>query len=188
MNGHKISGPSSLILVMSACLLAASIFFPWWRMEFVAPQYPEGLNIIVFPNKLEGEIEIVNGLNHYIGMRGFSEENFPELTYLVYIIGGLAGFTLLTAIIRRKSLLVVLLTAFIIGGILGIWDLNRWLYDFGTNLSPKAPIKIDPFVPPILGENTIANFITYSSLQTGSYLVLAAFMLALIPLWKDRRK
>ena len=47
-----------------------------------APQYPEGLNIIVYPNKLEGEIDIVNGLNHYIGMANFSEKNFPELSYL----------------------------------------------------------------------------------------------------------
>lgn len=188
LNGHKFSGLSSLFLVIAAGLIVASTFVPWWRMEFIAPQYPEGLNIIVYPNKLEGEIDIVNGLNHYIGMKGFSEENFPELTYLDFVIGGLAAFTLLTAIIRRKSLLYGLITTFVIGGALGVWDLNRWLHDFGTNLSPTAPIKIDPFVPPVLGENTVANFITHSSLQTGTYLILAAFVLILIPLWKDRRK
>ena len=155
-------------------------------MEFYAPQYPEGLNIIVYPDKLEGEIDIVNGLNHYIGMKEFSEENFQELTYLKYLIGGLAALTLLIAILRRKSLLYFLIGIFSIGGMLGVWDLRRWLHDFGTNLDPMAPIKVDPFVPPILGENTLANFITNSYLGTGSYLVIAAFILLLIPIWKDR--
>lgn len=157
-------------------------------MEFYAPQYPEGLNIIVYPNKLEGQIDIVNGLNHYIGMSGFSEESFPELSYLPYVIGGLAALTLLTALLRKRSLLYGLIGLFSIGGILGVYDLYRWLHDFGTNLSPKAPIKIDPFVPPVLGHNQLANFNTNSYLGTGSYLILAAFFLMLIPLWKDRKK
>lgn len=156
-------------------------------MELKAPQYPEGLNIIVYPDKLEGEIDIVNGLNHYIGMSEFSEENFPELRYLPYVIGGLAILPLLTAIIRRKSLLYGLIGIFSIGGALGVYDLYSWLRDFGTNLSPTAPITVDPFIPPIIGENTMANFITYSYLGTGSYLILIAFILILIPLWKDRK-
>ncbi len=162
--------------------------FPWWKMVFIAPQYPEGLNIIVFPNKLTGEIDIVNGLNHYIGMKGFSAENFPELSYLSYLIYGLALFTLITGILRRKSLLYGLIICFVVGGSLGVWDLNHWLHDFGTDLSPTAPIKIDPFVPPILGSNQVANFVTHSTLGPGSYLILTAFLLILIPLWKDRRK
>lgn len=188
LKGKNLSLLSSLFLVLAAGFIIASIFVPWWRMEFFAPQYPEGLNIIVYPNKLEGEIDIVNGLNHYIGMKNFSEENFPELSYLVYIIGAVAAFALLCALIRRKALLYVLIPLLIIGGILGVWDLKRWLDDFGTNLDPMAPITIDPFVPPILGENQVANFITHSSLGIGSYFILIAFAFILIPLWKDRRK
>ena len=157
-------------------------------MEFFAPQYPEGLNIIVYPDKLEGEIDIVNGLNHYIGMANFSEGNFPELKYLSYLIGGLALLVLLAAIIRKKGFLYFVIGIFAVGGILGIWDLNRWLKNFGTELDPMAPIKVDPFVPPIIGENTLANFVTYSKLGLGTYLVIAAFIFILIPLWKDRRQ
>ncbi|MDQ1143480.1 hypothetical protein QE429_000307 [Bacillus sp. SORGH_AS 510] len=183
----KLSLLSSLLLGVSAILIAASLFFPWWKMVFIAPQYPEGLNIIVYPNKLEGQIDIVNGLNHYIGMSNFSEENFPELFYLPYLIGGLAALTLLTALLRKKSVLYGLISLFVIGGALGVLDLHAALKKFGTNLSPKAPIKIDPFVPPILGHNTIANFHTTSLLGMGTYLVMAAFILLLIPLWKDRK-
>ena len=57
MKGKRLSVFSSIILVIAALLIVASMFFPWWRMEFFAPQYPEGLNIIVYPDKLEGEID-----------------------------------------------------------------------------------------------------------------------------------
>ncbi|MFL6518179.1 MAG: hypothetical protein ACJ8GL_08875, partial [Bacillus sp. (in: firmicutes)] len=67
----KLSVVSSLLITASTILIVISLFFPWWKMVFVAPQYPEGLNIIVYPNKLAGEIDIVNGLNHYIGMANF---------------------------------------------------------------------------------------------------------------------
>lgn len=188
MKKSQLSIGPSLLLIVASVLIAVSIFFPWWGMKFFAPQYPEGLNIIVYPNKLDGEIDIVNGLNHYIGMKGFSEENFPELQFLPYVIWGLAILVFLTAILRKKSVLFGTIGLFIIGGILGVWDLYRWLKDFGTNLDPMAPIDIDPFVPPIIGENQLANFITHSYLGTGSYFVIAAFVLLLIPLWKDLKK
>src|SRR5690625_676050 len=92
---------SMISLIAAAILLVVSIFFPWWRMDFFAPQYPEGLDIIVYPYTLAGDIEIVNGLNHYIGMGLFSNESFPELAFMPYIV---AGFALLTLIVAdRKS-------------------------------------------------------------------------------------
>lgn len=187
MNSKRFSASSTILIITAATLIIVSLFFPWWRMEFWAPQYPEGLNIIVYPDKLEGEIDIVNGLNHYIGMKEFSEENFPELGYLRYLIIGLALVTFMIGFLRRKSLLYGLIGLFVVGGILGVWDLNRWLRNFGTELDPKAPITVDPFVPPIIGENTIANFVTNSHLGIGAYLIIAAFILLVIPLIKDRR-
>jgi copper chaperone NosL len=188
LNGKKLSIISSILILLAAGLIVTSLFFPWWHMKFIAPQYPEGLNIIVYPDHLKGEIDIVNGLNHYIGMSEFSEENFPELNYLKYLIGGLAALTVLVAIFRKKSFLYGLIGLLSIGGVLGVWDLYRWLRNFGTNLDPMAPIKVDPFIPPIIGENTLANFITYSSVEMGAYLVIVAFILLIIPLWKDRKR
>jgi copper chaperone NosL len=188
MKGKKLSLVSSLLITLSAVLIVASVFFPYWKMVFFAPQYPEGLNIIVFPNKLEGEIDIVNGLNHYIGMENFSEENFPELNYLIYIMIGLAAITLITAILRKKAILYGVIGLFGILGILGVFDLSTALKKFGTHLDPMAPIKIDPFVPPILGHNTVANFVTESMLGYGTYFLIGAFILLLIPLWKDRKR
>ncbi|UCZ54049.1 hypothetical protein LGQ02_04505 [Bacillus shivajii] len=184
----EISNKSMVSLFVAAGLLVISIFLPWWGMRFFAPQYPNGLNIIVYPYKLEGEIDIVNSLNHYIGMARFSEENFPELQFMPWVIGGFALLIVIVALLRKMSLLYGLIGLFIIGGILGLYDLRRWLVTFGTELDPRAPITIDPFVPPIIGENTIANFVTHSYFSFGSYLLAVAFLLLLFPLWKERRK
>lgn len=184
----KLSVPSMVLLIVAAGLLFLSIFFPWWGMKFYAPQYPEGLDIIVYPYKLENEndVAIINGLNHYIGMKEFSEENFPELNYLPYLIGGFAILTLVVGIVRNKKLLYGLIGLFVIGGILGVYDIHRWLKSYGTNLDPSAPIDVDPFVPPVLGHNTIANFVTNSYFTTGTFIIGLAFILMIIPLWKDR--
>lgn len=183
-----LSMPSVISLCLAGVLLVLSIFFPWWGMKFYAPQYPEGLDIIVYPYKLAGDIDIVNGLNHYIGMSNFSDENFPELQYLPSIIAGLALLTFIVAFVRRKGLLYGLIGLFVVGGALGIYDINRWLTNFGTNLDPKAPIEVDPFVPPIVGENTIANFVTDSYFSYGSFILGAAFLCILFPLWRDRKQ
>ncbi|EKN68158.1 hypothetical protein P9E76_18310 [Schinkia azotoformans] len=185
---NALSMPSVISLCIAGILLALSIFFSWWGMKFYAPQYPEGLDIIVYPYKLAGEIDIVNGLNHYIGMKNFSEEDFPELQYLPYIIGGMALLAFIVALVRRKGLLYVLIGLFVAGGAIGIYDINRWLKDYGTNLDPKAPIEVEPFVPPVVGENTIANFVTDSYFSYGSFILGAAFLCVLFPLWRDRKQ
>ncbi|MED4904790.1 hypothetical protein [Parageobacillus thermoglucosidasius] len=188
MLSKKMSLLSAISISIAGVLLVASLFFPWWGMKFIAPQYPEGLDVIVYPNKLKGNIDIINGLNHYIGMKPINVNSIPELAYLPYVIGLMALFTFVVAFTRKKSWLYVLIAVFVIGGALGIYDIHRWLVDFGTNLDDNAPIKIEPFVPPIWGENRIANFITNSYFTTGSYIVGIAFLCLLFPLWKERKK
>ncbi|GED17928.1 hypothetical protein [Aneurinibacillus migulanus] len=182
-----LSTVSGICLAVAAVLQGISILLPWWGMKFIAPQYPEGLDIVVYPYKLEGRIDIINGLNHYIGMKEFSAATFHELDYLPYVIGAMAILTLIAAIVRKKGILYVLIGLFVIGGTLGIYDMLHWLRSFGTELDPHAPIKISPFIPPIIGENRIANFITYSYFSYGSFLIGAAFLLVLLSLWKERK-
>ena len=173
---------ATLSLLAAALLMTGSLFLPWWAMKFYAPQYPEGLNIIVYPNKLAGEIEIVNGLNHYIGMAPFSEASFPELKILPVIVVGLALLMAAAAFLRSSRMVWITLASFAVVGVGGLWDMARWLRKFGSNLDPQAPIKLDPFVPPIYGKNTIANFITYSNFQIGAFVLLLVGVLLLLAL------
>ncbi|MFS0576074.1 hypothetical protein AB1K83_10580 [Sporosarcina sp. 179-K 3D1 HS] len=182
----RLSMPSRISLVAAAVITLLTLFVPWWGMKFYAPQYPEGLDIIVYPTTLSGDIDIVNGLNHYIGMAEFSNESFPELRYMPVIVIIFAILILLVALLRKKSFLYGLIALFIIGGVVGLLDMYRWLKQFGTNLDPRAPIELEPFIPPIIGDNVIANFTTTSYFAIGGYMLLVVFLLMIFPLWKDR--
>lgn len=188
MKKKNLSGISSVFLIVAAALMVLSIFLPWWRLDFFAPQYPEGLEIVVYPDRLEGDLSNINNLNHYIGMAEFSEADFPELKFLPYIIGGIALLILVGAILRKKAYLYFLIALFVTGGIVGIVDLKLSLDAYSKNLDPMAPIDMEPFAVPIIGDNIIANFTTYSNLGVGIYLAMVAFILLLIPLWKDRKQ
>ncbi|MFC3862005.1 hypothetical protein ACFOPQ_14645 [Deinococcus antarcticus] len=169
-------------LLAAAALMILSLFLLWWSMKFYAPQYPEGLDIIVYPNKLAGDIDIVNGLNHYIGMAPFSEASFPELKILPIVVIVLALMMAAAAFLRSSRMVWITLATFAVVGVGGLWDMARWLRKFGTNLDPQAPIQLDPFVPPIFGKNTIANFTTYSNFQIGAFVLLIVGVLLLLAL------
>ncbi len=95
MENLKISILSRVLLLIVSSLLVGTLFFPMWRIELDAPQYPEGLVLQLFANKIGGDVEIINGLNHYIGMATLHTENFFEFTILPYIFGGFALISLL---------------------------------------------------------------------------------------------
>jgi copper chaperone NosL len=41
----------------------------------------------IWLNDIKGQIDIINGLNHYIGMRKISVAMFPEFAFLGYVVG-----------------------------------------------------------------------------------------------------
>jgi copper chaperone NosL len=77
---NKISGLSKLLLLAAAVLLIVSLFVPLWSIYLDAPQYPEGLKLEIWPNKIAGDVDIINGLNHYIGMKTLKTSDFIEFT------------------------------------------------------------------------------------------------------------
>src|SRR6476661_584991 len=90
---------------ISALLMIVVLFFPMWQIQLTAPQYPEGLGLKIYPGKLGGDVEIVNGLNHYIGMKTLHTKDFIEFTILPYCIGFFALLILITGFRNRKSML-----------------------------------------------------------------------------------
>jgi Na+/alanine symporter len=69
MISNKIKAVSKACLVICAVALSIILVVPMWRIELNAPQYPEGLKLLIFANRLAGNVDIINGLNHYIGMK-----------------------------------------------------------------------------------------------------------------------
>ncbi len=66
MKNLHLSLFSKILLLLSATLFIGSIFVPMWRIELEAPQYPEGLVLQLHANKIAGDVDVINGLNHYI--------------------------------------------------------------------------------------------------------------------------
>jgi len=91
-NQLKLSLLSRIITIVCGFALIVVLFVPLWQIELAAPQYPEGLVLKMYPNKLGGNVDVINGLNHYIGMKTLHADNFIEFTVLPYIIGFFAAF------------------------------------------------------------------------------------------------
>ena len=47
-------------------------------------QYPEGLEMKIWLYKITGDVDKINGLNHYIGMKLIHEDEFPEFKMIPY--------------------------------------------------------------------------------------------------------
>ena len=81
MKTNSLSKLSIILLSISGIGLVISIFVPIWAIYLEAPQYPEGLGMFLHANKITGDYEIINGLNHYIGMKPFIRKIFGNLKY-----------------------------------------------------------------------------------------------------------
>jgi copper chaperone NosL len=190
---NKMSRLSRIIIAVGALSLTATYFLPVWFIYLLAPQYPEGLTMNIWLTKLTGDVEIINGLNHYIGMKHISQEMFPEFGYLIYIVGFYILAGLLVALTGRRSLLFVYLLTLVAGGIAGMIDFYSWGYDYGHNLDPTAAIQIPGFAyqPPLIGHKTLLNFEAYSYPEAGGWIFLAAsglFCLVWFFEWRRNRK
>ena len=165
----------SILLIGCGAALLLVLFVPMWRIDLVAPQYPEGLKLLIYPHKLGGDVEIINGLNHYIGMKTLHTSDFTEFTFLPYIISFFALMFILTGIIARKKMLYTLAVLFVAFGLLAMYDFWRWEYNYGHNLNPDAAIVVPgmAYQPPLIGFKQLLNFGAYSMPDTGGWIFVA---------------
>jgi len=79
-------------------MLVLMYFFPLWSISLQAPQYPEGLGLYININSIEGhkpnDLQSINGLNHYIGMKKIEPDSILELKLMPYIVGFFLLFVL----------------------------------------------------------------------------------------------
>lgn len=184
---NKMGLPSRLIIGIGSLALIASYFFPVWFIFLLAPQYPEGLTMNIWLNKLTGQVDIINGLNHYIGMKHIKAEMFPEFKYLVYVVGFYILFGLVVAITGRRKLLFIYLLLSVFAGLAAMYDYYQWSYDYGHNLDPKAAIQVPglSYQPPLIGHKTLLNFDAYSYPDTGGWVfIIVVFIFILVWLYE----
>lgn len=173
---------------LAALLLLISVFTPYWRMVLHAPQYPGGLEVQAYLNRIEGDVHEIDGLNHYIGMRPLAEAAELEKTMSIAGVVVLALLILAAVTIHTRWAAVAALPALLFPALF-LADLGWWLRNFGTNLDPKAPLSssIDPFVPPVLGRGFVGQFATDALPDVGLILAAIASGIILVGLVLHRR-
>jgi hypothetical protein len=178
----------TLLFSLAAGLLIASIYFPYWQMTLHAPQYPNGLTVYAYVNRVEGDVREIDGLNHYIGMRPLDEAAAFEKSISIIGIVGLALLILAAIFIHTRWAALMALPALLLP-VIFLADLQFWLANFGTNLDPTAALSssIKPFIPPVLGEGVIAQFRTIAGPDTGLWIATGASVLIAAGLWFHRR-
>jgi len=178
----------TLCLTVAAILIIISIFTPYWRLRLEAPQYPKGLTVYAYVNHLEGDVQEIDGLNHYIGMRPLNEAAQLEKSISIFAISALALLVLAAIFIHSPWAALLSLPAILIPPVF-LADLYFWLSNFGQNLDPNAALSnaVKPFTPTILGEGVIGQFRTVAYADTGLLLAAAASILILVGLYLQRR-
>ena len=190
MKKIQLTGLARIIIFVCGLALIVVLFVPLWQIQLNAPQYPEGLVLVMFPNKIAGNVDIINGLNHYIGMKTLHTNDFIEFTVLPYIIIFFAVGCFLVAIIKKRKWLSVLVILFILFGVIAMIDFYRWEYNYGHDLSPDAAIQVPgmAYQPPLIGYKKLLNFGAYSVSDIGGWIFVSVGLLLLITLIIELRK
>ena len=189
----KMSNTSRIIIAIGSLALITMFFVPAWSIYLIAPQYPEGLSMQIWLNKLTGQVDIINGLNHYIGMKHIEAEMFPEFSFLIYILGFFILFGLAVAFTGSRKLLFIYLVLSVIGGVAALVDFYIWGYKYGHDLDPAAAIKVPglSYQPPLIGHKKLLNFDSYSYPDTGGWVVVgvtALFFIIWFVEWRKTKK
>ncbi|MBU2525563.1 MAG: hypothetical protein KKC03_03065 [Bacteroidetes bacterium] len=183
-----------LIMVAAALLLLLVFVFPIWQITLLAPQYPDGVTLYIWVDKLTGSepgtLQNINILNHYVGMKMIEPDSIPELQYFPKIIYGMIGLGLLIALIGKRHLYYVWSLILGVLGILGLYDFYLWEYDYGHNLSPTAPIKVPgmAYQPPLFGEKMLLNFTAQSYPEMATYVFGIAIFMGYLAFRFSRKK
>lgn len=183
------------LVLAAVALLSTGFFLPLWRVDLIAPQYPEGLGMLIRINGVDGlkenDLHSINGLNHYIGMKAIEPDAIPELRYMPWILGGLIVTGLGVAALGRRLPLYGwgLLLVGVMG--LGLWDYWRWGYDYGHDLDHEhAIIKIPgmTYSPPVIGRKKLLNFTATSWPSYGGIALALAGGLVAYASWTTMRR
>lgn len=132
-------------------------------------------------SSISGNVDQINLLNHYIGMRKIIPAQIPELTYIPWAILGILGLGVLVLFSGRKKWGMLWLSLVGLASVAGMIDFYNWGYNYGHNLDPHAPIKIPGFSyqPPLLGFKQILNIEAYSWPDLGTFAFALGLALAI---------
>ena len=189
----KKSAIPRIIMFVALLFIAATLLAPIWSITLEALQFPEGLKMYIWMNKISGDdagtLQNVNNLNHYIGMKEIHPESIPELKYFPIVVYVMLGLGVITVIINKSWGYLSWTILLVVLSILAVYDFYLWLYDYGHNLDPKAPITVrgGSFMPPLFGEKQMMNFYVKSYPGWGTVFLGLSLILSFFAFWKRKK-
>ena len=184
---------SRVLIAVSAILLAAAFVMPVWRIELLAPQYPEGLGMLIRIDTITGikpaDLNNINGLNHYIGMKAIVPDAITVLRVMPVVLGALVALGLMVALYGRRWAVWSWIGMVAASGAAAMFEFWRWSYDYGHNLAPDAIIKVPgmTYQPPLIGSKQLLNFTAASWPDAGGIAAALGFLLAVAVMILRRR-
>lgn len=191
----SMSRTSRFIVLLAALLLSLTYYLPLWEISLKAPQYPEGLGLEIWVNQMQGQnpgdLNKINNLNHYIGMKTIHPESIKELSIMPWIMRGLMLFGIVIAWTGKRRLLLVWLVLFIVMAVAGLVDFYLWGYDYGHNLDMEnAIIKVPgmTYQPPLIGSKQLLNFTAHSWPGPAGWVAIGVFIISASIYYLERRR
>ena len=182
-----------ILVILAALIILLTFVLPLWYIDLEAPQYPEGIGLEIWINKIIGQsphdLANINGLNHYIGMKTIEPESIPELKIMPYLMIFMMLFGMIAGISGKRSLVYIWIILFVVMAAVGLYDFYMWEYDYGHNLNPHAAIKIPgmAYQPPLIGSKMLLNFNAISMPDIGVYILAFSAILGYIALVIDKK-
>lgn len=196
---------ASTLMIVGSALLLGLFIYPLWDIKLEAPQYPKGLGMYIHLDGLEGytkhDLQNIDGLNHYIGMQTLpKKEDMWEFTVFPIVVGSMAILGIIIGCFGyfKKSAykwFMAWLVLMSILGVLGMFDFNAWMIDYGTNLDPNAIMKMTDdfgnpmsYKPPLFGSKDILNFTAHSYPAKGGILLGIGMVIIFISYFVGKKK
>jgi hypothetical protein len=145
-----------------------------------APQYPKGLSLVISLTGMGGDVNEIDLLNHYIGMKHLANAAIFERHSAGYGVAAVCLVTLLLFMFSGKSLNKWVAIPAVAFPSIFLIDSFYWLYSFGHGLDPKAPLRIGAFTPQMFGNGKIGQFETYATAGVGFWLALVGVACAVV--------
>jgi len=177
---RKISNRNRYLILGVAVAMILVYFTPLWYIKLTAPQYRDGLSMSIWVFKITGgtefDLQNINILNHYVGMKEIHADSFKEFKIMPYILAFMIFGAFVTFVFPRRIMVYLGLTSLLIAAVTGLYDFYYWEYDYGHNLSPDAALKIPGlnYQPPLIACKNLMNFKACSWPHVGSFILLAA--------------
>lgn len=158
--------------ILLALFALSTMALPLWGLSFNAPSSGEGWKTIIVygTGSVQGPIDLVNKANQYVGLEVLEPNDILALKLipLTYILAALLTVSGGWKVSFKKSaaLYLTLLATVPVG-------IQYWLYTFGHNLNPDAPIALDPFTPYVFGSYEVATYKIVSYLHAGFFALAA---------------